>query len=120
MLNDPGSGTIGDPLGPSSLGRSKPPKNGLRRTIQQASFGNTQFRSDAHECALVDTSVWFAAAAKRDARNERAKSILRSIDRHLTTGLVLLVNTTTRVGGVSPPTDPRARSGSRRPPRGAR
>ncbi|WP_369721280.1 type II toxin-antitoxin system VapC family toxin [Bradyrhizobium sp. LLZ17] len=40
--------------------------------------------------ALVDTTVWFAAAAKRDAQNERAKSILRSIDRHLTTDLVLV------------------------------
>jgi uncharacterized protein len=39
--------------------------------------------------AFVDTSVWFAAAAKRDAQNERAKSILRSIDQHLTTDLVL-------------------------------
>lgn len=40
--------------------------------------------------AFVDTSVWFAAAAKRDARNERAKSILRSIDQHLTMDLVLV------------------------------
>jgi predicted nucleic acid-binding protein len=39
--------------------------------------------------AFVDTSVWFAAAAKRDAQNERAKSILQSIDQHLTTDLVL-------------------------------
>jgi len=39
--------------------------------------------------ALVDSSVWFAAAAKRDAQNRRAKSILRSIDQHLTTNLVL-------------------------------
>ncbi|WP_369725681.1 MULTISPECIES: type II toxin-antitoxin system VapC family toxin [unclassified Bradyrhizobium] len=40
--------------------------------------------------AFVDSSVWFAAAAKRDARNERAKSILLSIDQHLTTDLVLV------------------------------
>ncbi|AMA60058.1 type II toxin-antitoxin system VapC family toxin [Bradyrhizobium sp. CCGE-LA001] len=40
--------------------------------------------------AFVDSSVWFAAAAKRDAQNERAKSILRSIDQHLTTALVLV------------------------------
>ncbi|MCK1616582.1 type II toxin-antitoxin system VapC family toxin [Bradyrhizobium sp. 159] len=39
--------------------------------------------------AFVDTSVWFAAAAKRDAQNERAKSILRSIGQHITTDLVL-------------------------------
>ena len=39
--------------------------------------------------AFVDSSVWFAAAAKRDAQNGRAKSILRSIDQHLTTDLVL-------------------------------
>ncbi|MBW5440794.1 PIN domain-containing protein [Bradyrhizobium canariense] len=39
--------------------------------------------------AFVDTSVWFAAAVKRDTRNERARSILRSIDQHLTTDLVL-------------------------------
>lgn len=30
--------------------------------------------------AFVDSSVWFAAAAKRDAQSERAKSILQSID----------------------------------------
>ncbi|MGY2931893.1 putative nucleic acid-binding protein [Bradyrhizobium sp. GM0.4] len=30
--------------------------------------------------AFVDSSVWVAAAAKRDAQNERAKSILQSID----------------------------------------
>ena len=40
--------------------------------------------------AFVDTTVWFAAAAKRDAQNERAKSILQSIDQHLTTDLVLV------------------------------
>ncbi|MGY4325628.1 hypothetical protein ACVWWG_000042 [Bradyrhizobium sp. LB7.2] len=40
--------------------------------------------------AFVDTSVWFAAAAKRDAQNERAKSILQSIDQYLTTDLVLV------------------------------
>lgn len=40
--------------------------------------------------AFVDSSVWFAAAAKRDARNERAKSILQSIDQYLTTDLVLV------------------------------
>jgi uncharacterized protein len=40
--------------------------------------------------AFVDASVWFAAVSKRDAQNERAKSILRSIDRHLTTDLVLI------------------------------
>ena len=28
--------------------------------------------------AFVDTSVWFAAAAKRDAQNERAKSISKA------------------------------------------
>jgi predicted nucleic acid-binding protein len=39
--------------------------------------------------AFVDSSVWFAAAAKRNAQNGRAKSILRSIDQHLTTDLVL-------------------------------
>ncbi|MGY4368864.1 putative nucleic acid-binding protein [Bradyrhizobium sp. LB1.3] len=39
--------------------------------------------------AFVDSSVWFAAAAKRDAQNGRAKSILQSIDQHLTTDLVL-------------------------------
>ncbi|MCK1744273.1 PIN domain-containing protein [Bradyrhizobium sp. 139] len=39
--------------------------------------------------AFVDSSVWFAAAAKRDAQNERAKSILQSIDQRLTTDLVL-------------------------------
>ncbi|MCK1476983.1 type II toxin-antitoxin system VapC family toxin [Bradyrhizobium sp. 197] len=40
--------------------------------------------------AFVDSSVWCAAAAKRDAQNERAKSILQSIDQHLTTDLVLV------------------------------
>jgi hypothetical protein len=40
--------------------------------------------------AFVDASVWFAAAAKRDAQNERAKSILQSIDQYLTTDLVLV------------------------------
>jgi uncharacterized protein len=40
--------------------------------------------------AFVDSSVWFAAAAKRDAQNERAKSILQSIDQYLTTDLVLI------------------------------
>ncbi|MET4039893.1 putative nucleic acid-binding protein [Bradyrhizobium sp. RT6a] len=40
--------------------------------------------------AFVDTSVCFAAVYKRDAQNQRAKSILRSIDRHLTTDLVLI------------------------------
>lgn len=40
--------------------------------------------------AFVDSSVWFAAAAKRDAQNERAKSILQSIDQYLTTNLVLV------------------------------
>jgi predicted nucleic acid-binding protein len=40
--------------------------------------------------AFVDSSVWFAAAAKRDAQNERAKSILQSIDQYLTTDLVLV------------------------------
>jgi predicted nucleic acid-binding protein len=40
--------------------------------------------------AFVDSSVWCAAAAKRDAQNERAKSILQSIDQHVTTDLVLL------------------------------
>ena len=39
--------------------------------------------------AFVDATVWFVATAKRDAQNERAKSILRSIDQHLTTDLVL-------------------------------
>jgi predicted nucleic acid-binding protein len=39
--------------------------------------------------AFVDSSLWFAAAAKSDAQNGRAKSILRSIDQHLTTDLVL-------------------------------
>ncbi|MCK1618231.1 PIN domain-containing protein [Bradyrhizobium sp. 159] len=39
---------------------------------------------------FVDSSVWFAAAAKRDAQNERAKSILQSIDQYLTTDLVLV------------------------------
>src|SRR3954469_8531418 len=34
--------------------------------------------------AFVDSSVWFAATAKRDAQNGRAKSILRSIDQYLT------------------------------------
>jgi predicted nucleic acid-binding protein len=29
--------------------------------------------------AFVDTSVWFAAAAKRDAQNERAKSKLAQV-----------------------------------------
>ena len=38
---------------------------------------------------FVDTSVWFAAAAKRDHQNVQAKSILESIDRHLTSDLVL-------------------------------
>jgi predicted nucleic acid-binding protein len=40
--------------------------------------------------AFVDSSVWFAAAAKRDAQNERAKSILQSIDQYLMTDLVLV------------------------------
>ncbi|MCK1337434.1 type II toxin-antitoxin system VapC family toxin [Bradyrhizobium sp. 38] len=40
--------------------------------------------------AFVDSSVWFAAAATRDAQNERAKSILQSIDQYLTTDLVLV------------------------------
>lgn len=40
--------------------------------------------------AFVESSVWFAAAAKRDAQNERAKSILQSIDQYLTTDLVLV------------------------------
>lgn len=40
--------------------------------------------------AFVDTSVWFAGATKRDAQNERAKSILQSIDQYLTTDLVLV------------------------------
>jgi predicted nucleic acid-binding protein len=39
--------------------------------------------------AFVDSSVWFAAVAKRDAQNGRAKSILRSIDQYITTHLVL-------------------------------
>lgn len=39
--------------------------------------------------AFVDSSVWFAATAKRDAQNERAKSILQSVDQYLTTDLVL-------------------------------
>ncbi|OSI20467.1 type II toxin-antitoxin system VapC family toxin [Bradyrhizobium canariense] len=39
--------------------------------------------------AFVDTSVWFAAVYKPDAQNGRAKSILQSIDQHLTTDLVL-------------------------------
>jgi uncharacterized protein len=34
--------------------------------------------------AFVDSSVWFAATAKRDPQNGRAKSILRSIDQYLT------------------------------------
>jgi predicted nucleic acid-binding protein len=40
--------------------------------------------------AFVDSSGWFAAAAKRDAQNERAKWILQSIDQYLTTDLVLV------------------------------
>ncbi|MDE5463654.1 PIN domain-containing protein [Bradyrhizobium sp. CSS354] len=40
--------------------------------------------------AFVDATVWFVATAKRDAQNERAKSILWSIERHLTTDLVLV------------------------------
>lgn len=40
--------------------------------------------------AFVDSSVWFAAAAERDAENECAKSILQSIDQYLTTDLVLV------------------------------
>lgn len=40
--------------------------------------------------AFVDTSVWFAAAAKGDRQNDRAKSILESIYQHLTSDMVLV------------------------------
>lgn len=39
---------------------------------------------------FVDSSVWFAAACKRDRNNELAKSILLSIDRRTLTDHVLL------------------------------
>jgi hypothetical protein len=39
---------------------------------------------------FVDTSVWFAAAAKGDRNNELAKSILQSVPDHVTTDHVLI------------------------------
>jgi predicted nucleic acid-binding protein len=39
---------------------------------------------------FVDTSVWFAAVVARDRNNARAKSIMRDIDRALTTDHVIV------------------------------
>ena len=39
---------------------------------------------------FVDTSVWFAAAAKGDRSNEVAKSVLQSVPDHVTTDHVLI------------------------------
>ncbi|MCK1480600.1 type II toxin-antitoxin system VapC family toxin [Bradyrhizobium sp. 197] len=88
-LPDPASRAIGEPDWIKLFAsKERARKNGLRTTSQSATFGSTRFRSDGH--AFVDSSVWFAAAAKRDAQNERAKSILQSIDQYLTTDLVLV------------------------------
>lgn len=39
---------------------------------------------------FIDTSVWFATVVAQDRNNQRAKSIMRSIDRALTTDHVIV------------------------------